>query len=168
MEATVELPATVFVGSEVELTSSPVREKAGVALEVLAERIGPDHLVLRIRAWLRQVVAASSDEGPLGYPVLATREIDVRLTAQDRRSVVVGGLGAFERARSRLALPGLSTLPALDAVASARRRTSTKTELTFVVTPVIQAPGAPPVGLAPRRAPCAPCQSAAPKRPLDS
>jgi type II secretory pathway component GspD/PulD (secretin) len=168
LESTVELPETVFVGSEDVLTATPVREKAGIVLEATAERVGTDHVVLRVKAWLRQVTAGQSEAGPAGYPVLAVREIEARFTARERRSVVVGGLAAFERTSSRKGIPALARLPLLDAVASARKRTAARTEVVFVATPYIRTPGRREPSGPPGEAERARGQSPAPKRPLDS
>jgi type II secretory pathway component GspD/PulD (secretin) len=171
VEATVELPETVFTGSEVAITATPVREKAGVFVEALAERVGTDHVVLHVKAWLRQVTAPEAEGGPAGYPVLATREIDVRATIRDGESAVLGGFGSFVRTSSRRGLPALARHPLLDTLVSARRRTSARTEFLVVATPVLWTPGRPrpaaAVGLCP---PCpgVPAQSVPPKPPPDS
>jgi type II secretory pathway component GspD/PulD (secretin) len=153
LESTVELPETVFVatqvGADVTVTAVPIREKAGIVLEAVAERIGTDHVVLRLKTWLRQVTAGDAETGAAGTPVLAVREIDARVRVGDRESVVVGGLHAFERTRARRGVPGLARLPALDAVASARRRTSARTEIVFLAGCSIRTPGRVPGTLPP-------------------
>jgi type II secretory pathway component GspD/PulD (secretin) len=171
VEATVELPETVFTGSEVAITATPVREKAGVSVEAVAERVGTDHVVVAVKAWLRQVTAGEAEGGPAGYPVLSTREITARATVRDGRTVVLGGFGSFERTSSRRGLPALARFPLLDAVASARRRTSARTEFLVVATPVVRVPGRP-LAAVPRSL-CPPCravpgQTAPPKPPPDS
>jgi type II secretory pathway component GspD/PulD (secretin) len=169
IESTVELPGEVFVATRDSLTVQVApREKAGVRLEALAERVGSDHVVLQVKAWLRQATATPADRGNPLHPTLVVREISARLTVGDGETVVAGGLSAFERSNVRQGLPTLARLPALEAVLAARERSSARTEIVFLVSASVRTPGRLPGAVPPGEPERLRLHAAPPKRPLDS
>lgn len=149
VEASVELPATVFTQVGTTVTDRSVTEKAGVRLEVTAERVGRDHVTLRVQPWLRAVVEERAPDGPESYPTLAIREIDARVTLADGDTVLVGGLETFRRGRSREGLSLGERLPALDGLLAATAREGEATEVLFLVYVRILVPGRDPAGMLP-------------------
>ena len=165
VEATSTLPVSLFFrrsGPTPVIQTTGFQEKAGVVLEVLAERIGTDRLRLAIHPWVRQIQASSADGGPASYPVLAVRELHTTLELADGETVVVGGLEGLNRIRSRGGLPGLSRLPAVDSWLAAHSKGCESTDLLILVKAHILRPGRPRAPFAPPsegarlRTPCAP------------
>jgi hypothetical protein len=116
VESAVDLPITLFTEAQGVLAGKLTTEKAGVRLEVTAERVGTDHVTLLVHPWLRQAAVLESDTTGLPLPTLVTREAKTRVTIPDGRTVIVGGQQTFGRLRIRrgLALPGC--VPSLDAL----------------------------------------------------
>jgi type II secretory pathway component GspD/PulD (secretin) len=98
LESSFLVPLAAYTQSGAVLTYGPGPvEKAGLRLEVVAERIGVDSVTLRFRPWLRSVVESRGEASPERAPVLAVREVDTRLTLPDGRVAVVGGLSVVRR-----------------------------------------------------------------------
>jgi type II secretory pathway component GspD/PulD (secretin) len=149
IEASVSVPSTTIERTPTESRRGIVEEKAGVRLEVLVEHVGAGQVTLRLRPWVRQVVASDSELGPPGAPVLAVREVDTRLTIADGDTVLVGALEHLRRSRGRSGPPGIPGLVGLDPLIAAVASDCDHSELLFAVSVRILTPGRAPEGTLP-------------------
>ena len=144
VEATTTLPVSLFLrktGQTPVVEVKGVTERAGVVLEVLAERIGTDRVRLAIHPWIRQVESSSSEVGPASYPVLSVRELSTTVELADGETIVVGGIAGLDRLGSRGGLPGLNRLPAVDSWLSAHSKGCASTDLLVLLKARILRPG---------------------------
>jgi type II secretory pathway component HofQ len=141
------LPASLFTraddpfGGGRIVTNTGVSEEAGVRLEVVADWIGADHLVLRLHPWVRELTAARTSEGPQGYPVLAVRELTTVVTLADGEEVLLGGVEGWSRVNDRTGLPVPPALSALGSAIASRLDDTAKVDLVFRVRARILHPG---------------------------
>ena len=141
ISSTLDLPTSVFVRNDLTFEHQIVSERTGVKLEVLVEHVGSDSVRLRLKPWLRQIAEGSSEGGPLGAPVLVLREAETVLTVPDDSTLVFAGMQGVRRVRDRRGFPWLDALPAVDVLASARRRDVFESDLLFLVRTRILQPG---------------------------
>lgn len=141
------LPASLFareggavLGDKI-VTNTLATEEAGVRVEVTAEWIGADHLVLRLHPWVRQLTAARSAEGPEGYPVLAVRELTTVVTVADGEEVLLGGVAGWARVNDTKGLPVPPALAALASAIGSRLEDVASVDLVFRVRARILHPG---------------------------
>jgi Flp pilus assembly secretin CpaC len=139
--STMDLPTTVFTRDPWSTQLSLVSEKTGVRLEVLLEHVGSDQVRLRLKPWLRQIAEGAAESGPLGAPVLVVREAETVLTIPDDTTLVVAGMQGVRRVRDRRGFPWLDALPAVDVLASARRKDDLESDLLILVRARILQPG---------------------------
>ena len=149
VSATTALPTTVFSAATAgpggfAITTELRSEKVGVSLEVTAERIGSDHVTLLLHPWVRRVTETSAVGGPVGAPVLESREASTRVVLYDGDTTLVGSIGSLGRLRSRRGLPGLDRLHGVDSVLSARDGETRDSEILFLVRASILRPGRTP------------------------
>lgn len=146
VSATTALPTTVFsvtppqlggVGFKTELRT----EKVGVTLDVTAERIGSDRVTLLLHPWVRRVTEQDTPAGPVGAPVLETREATTKVVLADGETSLVGSIGSMSRLRKRTGMPGFDRVPGLDSVLSGRDAESGDVEILFLVRASILRPG---------------------------
>lgn len=138
MSSTVTLPAMLFVNDRFPggyvVNRRRVDERAGVTLEVLAERVGRDAVRLKVKPWLRRIEEASATSEVPSYPVLVGREAETTLDLPDGATALVAGIEGRRLLRNRRGFPALDHLPAVDGLLSARATEETSTDLHVFVT----------------------------------
>jgi general secretion pathway protein D len=150
VSSTLHLPIAMFSkGADGVAKRQFSAEKAGVSLEVVAERVGTDRVTLRVHPWVRLVARAKAEAGPTDVPVLAVREAETTLVVADRETALVGGLGARRRVRARQGLPWLARLPALEGGLGRLDAEDEVEELVLLVRATVVVPGRAPAAWAP-------------------
>ena len=139
--STIELPVSVFLRDGFASAYGQVSEHAGVRLEVTADKIGADHLVLRIHPWVRQLTEAQGPTGPTGHPVLSVRELSTTVTVADGQEILLGGVASWQRVGSSAGLPVPPALIALSSALGSRRNEIESVDLLFRVRARILNPG---------------------------
>jgi len=141
LQSTLELPVGVFTRDAYADTYGVGNEHAGVRLELVAQRIGNDALVLSVHPWLRELTELATAAGPAGAPTLAVRELSTTVTMQEDRCVLLGGVEAWTRAGAGAGLPLPPALAALTSTLGSSSRDTRQVELVFCVRARILHPG---------------------------
>jgi len=141
VSSTLELPVSIFTKDAFATTYGLSSEHTGVRLELTAEKIGADQLVLRLHPWVRQLTQAQSPTGPAGYPALSVREFTTTVTVADGQEVLLGGVTGWQRVGSAAGLPVPPALVALTSALGSRRDELECVDLLFRVRARILHPG---------------------------
>jgi type II secretory pathway component GspD/PulD (secretin) len=120
--------------------------KVGVTLQVLPVIVGADTIHLSFQGNVskegRSVTisdgGAGGGGGAIAIPVVATRDVKTEVSVRSGQSVVIGGLNTLETRIVERKIPLLGDIPGLGWLFSSKSEQTVKTEVLFILTPVIK------------------------------
>lgn len=123
-------------------TATPRSVSVGLVMAVTPQISGDGFVLLNVRPTISRKVGDAQDptpdlSAPNLVPVIQTRELESVMRVASGETAVLGGLMQDEINYRRDSLPGVSALPILGPLLSARNETSRKTELVVLIRPVV-------------------------------
>ncbi|EGK71028.1 Type II and III secretion system protein [Methyloversatilis universalis FAM5] len=123
-------------------TATPRSVSVGLVMAVTPQISGDGFVLLNVRPTISRKVGDAQDptpdlSAPNLVPVIQTRELESVMRVASGETAVLGGLMQDEINYRRDSIPGVSALPILGPLLSARNETSRKTELVVLIRPVV-------------------------------
>lgn len=123
-------------------TATPRSVSVGLVMAVTPQISGDGFVLLNVRPTISRKVGDAQDptpdlSAPNLVPVIQTRELESVMRVASGETAVLGGLMQDEINFRRDSIPGVSVLPILGPLLSARNETSRKTELVVLIRPVV-------------------------------
>ncbi|WP_374337163.1 secretin N-terminal domain-containing protein [Methyloversatilis sp.] len=123
-------------------TATPRSVSVGLVMAVTPQISGDGYVLLNVRPTISRKVGDAQDptpdlSTPNLVPVIQTRELESVMRIASGETAVLGGLMQDEINFRRDSIPGVSALPLLGPLLSARNETSRKTELVVLIRPVV-------------------------------
>lgn len=123
-------------------TATPRSVSVGLVMAVTPQISGDGFVLLNVRPTISRKVGDAQDptpdlSTPNLVPVIQTRELESVMRVASGETAVLGGLMQDEINYRRDSIPGVSVLPILGPLLSARNETSRKTELVVLIRPVV-------------------------------
>lgn len=123
-------------------TATPRSVSVGLVMAVTPQISADGYVLLNVRPTISRKVGDAQDptpdlSSPNLVPVIQTRELESVMRVASGETAVLGGLMQDELNFKRDSIPGVSTLPFIGALLSARNETSRKTELVVLIRPVV-------------------------------
>lgn len=123
-------------------TATPRSVSVGLVMAVTPQISADGYVLLNVRPTISRKVGDAQDptpdlSSPNLVPVIQTRELESVMRVASGETAVLGGLMQDELNFKRDSIPGVSALPFIGALLSARNETSRKTELVVLIRPVV-------------------------------
>ena len=123
-------------------TATPRSVSVGLVMAVTPQISADGFVLLNVRPTISRKVGDAQDptpdlSTPNLVPVIQTRELESVMRVASGETAVLGGLMQDEINFRRDSIPGVSVLPILGPLLSARNETSRKTELVVLIRPVV-------------------------------
>jgi general secretion pathway protein D len=123
-------------------TATPRSVSVGLVMAVTPQISADGFVLLNVRPTISRKVGDAQDptpdlSTPNLVPVIQTRELESVMRVASGETAVLGGLMQDEINFRRDSIPGVSALPILGPLLSARNETSRKTELVVLIRPVV-------------------------------
>ncbi len=123
-------------------TATPRSVSVGLVMSVTPQISADGYVLLNVRPTISRKVGDAQDptpdlSSPNLVPVIQTRELESVMRVASGETAVLGGLMQDELNFKRDSVPGVSALPFLGPLLSARNETSRKTELVVLIRPVV-------------------------------
>lgn len=123
-------------------TATPRSVSVGLVMAVTPQISADGFVLLNVRPTISRKVGDAQDptpdlSAPNLVPVIQTRELESVMRVASGETAVLGGLMQDEINFRRDSIPGVSVLPILGPLLSARNETSRKTELVVLIRPVV-------------------------------
>ncbi|WP_305614487.1 pilus (MSHA type) biogenesis protein MshL [Methyloversatilis sp.] len=123
-------------------TATPRSVSVGLVMAVTPQISADGFVLLNVRPTISRKVGDAQDptpdlSSPNLVPVIQTRELESVMRVASGETAVLGGLMQDELNYRRDSIPGVSALPFIGALLSARNETSRKTELVVLIRPVV-------------------------------
>nr|WP_306441793.1 pilus (MSHA type) biogenesis protein MshL [Methyloversatilis sp. XJ19-49] len=123
-------------------TATPRSVSVGLVMAVTPQISADGYVLLNVRPTISRKVGDAQDptpdlSSPNLVPVIQTRELESVMRVASGETAVLGGLMQDELNFRRDSIPGVSALPFIGALLSARNETSRKTELVVLIRPVV-------------------------------
>ena len=123
-------------------TATPRSVSVGLVMAVTPQISADGYVLLNVRPTISRKVGDAQDptpdlSSPNLVPVIQTRELESVMRVASGETAVLGGLMQDELNFKRDSVPGVSALPFIGALLSARNETSRKTELVVLIRPVV-------------------------------
>ncbi|MDY0056188.1 MAG: type II and III secretion system protein [Methyloversatilis sp.] len=123
-------------------TATPRSVSVGLVMAVTPQISADGFVLLNVRPTISRKVGDAQDptpdlSAPNLVPVIQTRELESVMRVASGETAVLGGLMQDEINFRRDSIPGVSALPILGPLLSARNETSRKTELVVLIRPVV-------------------------------
>ena len=123
-------------------TATPRSVSVGLVMAVTPQISSDGFVLLNVRPTISRKVGDAQDptpdlSAPNLVPVIQTRELESVMRVASGETAVLGGLMQDEINFRRDSIPGVSALPILGPLLSARNETSRKTELVVLIRPVV-------------------------------
>jgi MSHA type pilus biogenesis protein MshL len=123
-------------------TATPRSVSVGLVMAVTPQISGDGYVLLNVRPTISRKVGDAQDptpdlSAPNLVPVIQTRELESVMRVASGETAVLGGLMQDELNYTRDSIPGVSSIPFIGALFSARNETSRKTELVVLIRPVV-------------------------------
>jgi len=123
-------------------TATPRSVSVGLVMAVTPQISGDGFVLLNVRPTISRKVGDAQDptpdlSSPNLVPVIQTRELESVMRVASGETAVLGGLMQDELNYRRDSIPGVSALPFIGALLSARNETSRKTELVVLIRPIV-------------------------------
>jgi MSHA type pilus biogenesis protein MshL len=123
-------------------TATPRSVSVGLVMAVTPQISADGFVLLNVRPTISRKVGDAQDptpdlSSPNLVPVIQTRELESVMRVASGETAVLGGLMQDELNFRRDSIPGVSALPFIGALLSARNETSRKTELVVLIRPVV-------------------------------
>lgn len=123
-------------------TATPRSVSVGLVMAVTPQISADGYVLLNVRPTISRKVGDAQDptpdlSAPNLVPVIQTRELESVMRVASGETAVLGGLMQDELNYQRDSIPGVSAIPFIGALLSARNETSRKTELVVLIRPVV-------------------------------
>jgi MSHA type pilus biogenesis protein MshL len=123
-------------------TATPRSVSVGLVMAVTPQISADGYVLLNVRPTISRKVGDAQDptpdlSAPNLVPVIQTRELESVMRVASGETAVLGGLMQDELNYQRDSIPGVSVIPFIGALLSARNETSRKTELVVLIRPVV-------------------------------
>jgi general secretion pathway protein D len=123
-------------------TATPRSVSVGLVMAVTPQISADGFVLLNVRPTISRKVGDAQDptpdlSAPNLVPVIQTRELESVMRIASGETAMLGGLMQDELHYRRDSIPGISSLPIIGPLLSARNETSGKTELVVLIRPVV-------------------------------
>lgn len=127
-------------------------KKVGITLKVKPYLIGNDAVDMTVDAEVSNVSGFTEASAFVpSNPIISTRSVKTRVNVRDNETLVIGGLLRDESLVQERGIPLLADLPIVGFLFKSYRRSQSKQELIFFLTPTIQRSGRTPLPPGERR-----------------
>jgi len=112
-------------------------KEVGMTLQVMPVIVGSDTIHLTFQGNISKV-SRQVGIGDEVIPVIASRDVKTEVSVRSGQSVVIGGLNMLETRVVKRGIPVLGDIPILGWLFSSKSDETVKTEVLFILTPVIK------------------------------